>query len=82
MNKVKFEKLKDSENLLKIDKDMVEIQNTIIFYGEKILFEIDDDINNMIEIGDFVQINNFENIDSDESLFVLTETDYTSSDDE
>ena len=52
------------------------------FDKNKKKFEIDDDINNMIEIGDFVQINNFENIDSDESLFVLTETDYTSSDDE
>ena len=41
MNKIKFENLKDSENLLKIDKDMVEIQKTIIFYGEKILFELD-----------------------------------------
>lgn len=36
----------------------------------------------MINNGDFVQINDFENIDSDESIFILTDTEYTSSEDE
>ena len=45
-------------------------------------FEIDEDIENMINNRDFVQINDFENIDSDESIFILTDTEYTSSEDE
>lgn len=35
-----FINLKEIENPLKIDKDLIEIQKTIIFYGEKILLEL------------------------------------------
>lgn len=35
-----FINLKEIENPLKIDKDLIEIQKTIIFYGEKILSEL------------------------------------------
>lgn len=52
------------------------------FDNNKKKFEIDEDIENMINNGDFVQINDFENIDSDESIFILTDTEYTSSEDE
>ena len=37
MDKNKFIKLQQTENPLKIDKDLIEIQKTIIFYSEKIL---------------------------------------------
>jgi hypothetical protein len=47
------------------------------FNRNKKKFEIDKDIEEMIEQGDFVQLNTLEEIDSDESLFVLTNTDYS-----
>jgi hypothetical protein len=46
------------------------------------IFEIDDELEKMIDNGDFIPINDFHNIDSDESIFILTETEYTSSEDE
>lgn len=45
-------------------------------------FEIDEDIEKMINDGDFIQINDFQDIDSDESIFILTDTEYTSSENE
>ena len=36
----------------------------------------------MMNEGEFIQINDFHNEDSDESIFILTETEYTSSEDE
>ena len=36
-----FSKLKETENSLKMDKDLIEIQKTIIFYGDKIIFKLD-----------------------------------------
>lgn len=41
MDKKGFYKLKETENSLKIDKDLIELQNTIIFYGDKIIFKLD-----------------------------------------
>lgn len=46
------------------------------------IFEIDEDVEKMINDGEFIQINSFQNIDSDESIFILTDTEYTSSEDE
>ncbi len=46
------------------------------------IFEIDEDIEKMMNEGEFIQINDFHNEDSDESIFILTETEYTSSEDE
>lgn len=37
MDKIKYSKLPQSDNPLKIDNDLIEIQKTIIYYGEKIL---------------------------------------------
>lgn len=45
-------------------------------------FEIDEDIEKMINDGDFIQINDFREVDSDESIFILTDTEYTSSENE
>lgn len=41
MNNQSFSKLKEGENPLKIDKDLVEIQKTIIFYGDKIILNLE-----------------------------------------
>ena len=42
MDKYSFSKLKnENENCLKTEKDMIELQKTIIFYGEKILTELE-----------------------------------------
>jgi hypothetical protein len=38
------------------------------------------EIDSMIDQGEFVQINEFEDIDSEESIFILTDTKYSSSD--
>ena len=41
MDKYSFSKLKnENDNCLKTEKDMIELQKTIIFYGEKILTEL------------------------------------------
>lgn len=45
-------------------------------------FEIDEDIEKIIDNGDFIPIKSFQDIDSDESIFIITETEYTSSEDE
>ena len=37
MDKNKFIKLQQTDNPLKIEKDLIEIQKTIIFYNEQIL---------------------------------------------
>jgi hypothetical protein len=49
------------------------------FNRNKKKFEFDLDIEEMIEQGDFIQLNTLEEIDSDESVFILTDTDYSSS---
>ena len=36
-----YKELKEGENHLKIDKNLIEIQKTIIHRGDKIIFEID-----------------------------------------
>ena len=42
MDKYSFSKLKnENDNCLKTEKDMIELQKTIIFYGEKILSELE-----------------------------------------
>jgi hypothetical protein len=41
MENSKFAKIKESDNPLKIDKDLVEIQKTVIFYGDRIIFKLD-----------------------------------------
>lgn len=40
MDKCNFKYLKEDDHPLKIDKDLIQIQKTIIFYGEKILLEL------------------------------------------
>ena len=37
------------------------------------MIEFDEDLDNMIQQGEFIQINDF-NLDSDESIFILTDT--------
>ena len=42
MDKYSFSKLKnENDNCLKTEKDMIELQKTIIFYGEKIISELE-----------------------------------------
>ena len=41
MDNHNFNKLKESENSLKIDKDLIEVQKTIKFNGDKIIFGLD-----------------------------------------
>ena len=43
------------------------------FNTNKKMIEFDEDLNNMIQQGEFIQINDF-NLDSDESIFILTDT--------
>jgi len=41
MEKTNFNKIKESETSLKIDRDLIELQKTIIFYGDKIIFNLE-----------------------------------------
>lgn len=41
MEKNSYNKLEETENSLKIDRDIIELQKTIIFYGDKIIFKLD-----------------------------------------
>ena len=43
------------------------------FNNNKKMIEFDEDLDNMIQQGEFIQINDF-NLDSDESIFILTDT--------
>ena len=43
------------------------------FNNNQKMIEFDEDLNNMIQQGEFIQINDF-NLDSDESIFILTDT--------
>ena len=43
------------------------------FNNNQKMIEFDEDLDNMIQQGEFIQINDF-NLDSDKSIFILTDT--------